>query len=145
MTIHMTRTMHRPSTFLQPVNGSKSSILNWVMKLSLFMFCFCFCFEKPLKIFLSYSAIFLLFLWFTYLQKRIKESCMYLSSQLLFETLHRIIKSKIKNQKESERVSEIRFPAICVPNFKNSELSKEWKTAVGKSSPAGIYLHKVNW
>ena len=50
---------------------------------------------------------------------------MYLSSQLLFETLHRILKSKIKNQKESERVSEIHFPAICVPNFKNIELSKE--------------------
>ena len=34
------------STFLQLVNGSKNSILNWVVKLNLFM---CFFFEKPLK------------------------------------------------------------------------------------------------
>ena len=27
-----------PSTFLQPVNGSKNSILNWVLKLNLFKF-----------------------------------------------------------------------------------------------------------
>ena len=61
-----------PSTFLQPVNSGKNSILNWVMKLNLFM-CF-FLFLKNL--FLSYLPI-LLTLWFRYLRKRVKETCMY--------------------------------------------------------------------
>ena len=37
-----------PSTFLQSVNGSKNSILNWVMKLNLFMFFLLFFFLKSL-------------------------------------------------------------------------------------------------
>ena len=56
------------------------------MKLNLFMFFFKI-FEKPLKDFLFYSPI-ILTLWFRYLQTRIKESCMYLSSQLFFKTPH---------------------------------------------------------
>ena len=52
-----------PSTFLKPVNGSKTSILNWVMKLNPFM-CFSFFFLKnPWKIFHS-----------IHLQAGIKES-----------------------------------------------------------------------
>ena len=39
---------HFPSTCLQPLNGSKNSILNWVMKLSLFMLFFL---KNPWKIF----------------------------------------------------------------------------------------------
>ena len=39
------------STFLQPVNGSKNSILNWVLKLNLFIS------SKALKDFLFYSPI----------------------------------------------------------------------------------------
>ena len=39
-------------TFLQPVNSTKNSILNWVMKLSLFMCFFSFLFCKyPWKLF----------------------------------------------------------------------------------------------
>ena len=37
-----------PSTFLQLVNGSKNSILNWVMKLNLFIFFLLFFFLKSL-------------------------------------------------------------------------------------------------
>ena len=67
-----------PSTFLQPLNGSKS-ILNWVMKLNLFLCFFIFLFLKhPWKIFLSIHLF--LTLWFRYLQTLIKEKCMYLSS-----------------------------------------------------------------
>ena len=57
-----------PSTSLQLVNGSKNSILNRVMKLSLFMCFFLFSvFETPLKDFPFYLPI-LLILWFRYLQ-----------------------------------------------------------------------------
>ena len=45
-----------PSTFLQPVNGSKNSILNWVMKLNLFMCTFFWkAFEKFSTLF-TYSS-----------------------------------------------------------------------------------------
>ena len=55
-----------PSTFLQPVNGSKNSILNWVMKLNLFMFFFLFVFFKhPWKIF-YFIHLFLMFALDTY-------------------------------------------------------------------------------
>ena len=71
-------------------NGSKNSILNWVMKLSLFMFfVFFFGFETPLKDFQFYSYI-LLTLRFRYLQTRIKESCIYLSGQIFFKSLRKI-------------------------------------------------------
>ena len=61
-----------PSTFPQPVNGSKNSILNWVMKLNLYVFFFFFVFEAPLKEFLTYFPL-LLTLWFKYLQTRIQK------------------------------------------------------------------------
>ena len=61
-----------PTTFLQPVNGIKNSILNRVIKLwssisSCFLFVCLFVFEKPLKEFRFRSHI-LLTLWFRYLQ-----------------------------------------------------------------------------
>ena len=75
-----------PSTSLQPVNGSKNSILNWVMKLSLFIEVFSFfVFKTTLKDFPFYSSI-LFTLWFRYLPTHIKESCIYLSSQLFLKT-----------------------------------------------------------
>ena len=59
-----------PSTFLHPINGSKNSILNWLMKLNLFMcFFFFFCFLKhcrPWKIFHSIHLVFLFFGLVTY-------------------------------------------------------------------------------
>ena len=72
-----------PSTFLQPVNDSKKSTLNWVMKVNLFI---CFFFEKPLEDFPLDSPI-LLTLWLRYLQTCIKESCVYISSQMFFKIL----------------------------------------------------------
>ena len=53
-------------------------------------FFFFFVFEMPLKDFLLYSPI-LLTLWFRYLQKCMKESCMYLSGQLFFKTPHKTL------------------------------------------------------
>ena len=57
-----------PSTFLQPVNGTENSILNWVLKLSLFkslqgFFCFFLMFvkENPRQIFHSFTPLFLLY------------------------------------------------------------------------------------
>ena len=79
-----------PSTFLQPVNGSKNSILNWVMKLSPFMcFYFYFLFLKHLErfsILFTYSSYPLVLI----LTNHIKESCMYLSSQLFFKTPRKV-------------------------------------------------------
>ena len=94
-----------------PLNCSKNSILNLVMKLnlftfflslSLFFFFFFFFFEKPLKYFCSIHLFFLLFLCFRYLQKCIKESCVYLSSQLLFKTPHKTLKFKEKSVRKRE-------------------------------------------
>ena len=88
-----------PSPFLQPVNGSKNSIFNWAMKLNLFMVCFFFFFfEKPLKDFHSIHLFFLLFLWFRYLQKRIKESCIFLAN---FST--KLPKKPLKFPEKSDR------------------------------------------
>ena len=61
------------------------------MKLNLLM-CFRFLFfEKPLKGAPFYSPI-LRTLWSTYLQIRIKESCMELSRQLIFKIAFKILK-----------------------------------------------------
>ena len=90
-----------PSTFKQPVNCSKNSILNWVMKFSLFMFFVCLfvCFFlTPLKKFSFYSPIFIT-LWFRYLQTHLKESSMYLSSQHFFKIPHKTLKSQEKSKK----------------------------------------------
>ena len=83
------------STSLQPVNGSKNSILNWVMKLNLFMFFFLFVFKTPLKDFPCYPSI-ILTLQLRYLQKCKNESCMYVSSQLFFKTPHETLKFQEK-------------------------------------------------
>ena len=68
------------------------------MKLNLFMF-FVF-FEKPLKDFRLDSPI-LLTLWFRYLQTRIKESCVYISSQIFFEITHKTLKFQEKSKKNT--------------------------------------------
>ena len=87
-----------PNTFLQPVNGGKSSILNCVMKL--FMFFFFFIFKKPLKDCPFYSPILLTF-WFRYLQTLIKESCIYLSIQLFFKTANKTLEFQEKSKKNA--------------------------------------------
>ena len=60
---------------------SQSWIESWNSISSCFVFFFfsffISFFEKPFKNFPFYSTIFVLFLWFRYLQKRIKESYMY--------------------------------------------------------------------
>ena len=88
-----------PSIFLQQ-NGSKNSVLNCIMTLSPFMFFFFFLFETLLKDFPVYSPI-LLTLWFRYLQKSVKESFMYFSSQLFFKTPHKTLKSQGKSKKNA--------------------------------------------
>ena len=102
-----------PNTFIQPVNGSKNSILNELWNSISSCFFFCFFFEKPLKCFPFYSPI---------LQKRIKESCMYLSSQLFFETPNKTPKFQEKSESETrseQKVSEMHFLASGDLNFKN--------------------------
>ena len=89
------------SIFLQPGNGSESWILNWVMKLHLFMcLFFFFVFETLLKDFPFYSPT-LLNLWFRYLQTRVKESFMFLSSQLFFKTTPKTLKFQGKSKKNA--------------------------------------------
>ena len=58
----------------------------------LFLF---FVFETPLKDFPFFSPL-VLTPWFRYLQIRIKESCVYLSHQLLFKTPHETLKFQEK-------------------------------------------------
>ena len=77
-----------PSTFLQPVNCSKNSILNWVLKLNLFIFFSFFVYKTSLK-----GPIHLFFLvWFRYLQKCINESCVHLSGQFFSKNSHKTLK-----------------------------------------------------
>ena len=104
-----------PSTSLQPVNGSKNSILNWVMKLSLFIEVFSFfVFKTTLKDFPFYSSI-LFTLWFRYLPSHIKESCIYLSSQLFLKTPNYEIPRKVKEKCISKQPAD--------QNFKNFPFS----------------------
>ena len=62
---------------------------------SLHAFFFFFVFETPLKDFPIDSYIIITF-WFRYLQTQIKESSMYLSSQLFFKTPHETLKFQEK-------------------------------------------------
>ena len=59
-----------------------------------------FVFKTPLNNFLFLSPI-LLTLWFRYLQTRIKESCMYLSSQFFSKTPHKTLKFQEKSKKNA--------------------------------------------
>ena len=70
-----------PGTFLQLVNGTKNSILKWVMKLNLFMCFFSFLFFKyPWKVFHSIHLFFLLF----GLDTNMLKGKLYVSYQLTF-------------------------------------------------------------
>ena len=76
---------------MQPVNGySKNSIFSGTF--------FSFLNETPLKDFSFYSPI-LLTVWLKYLH--IKESFMYLFSQVFFKTPHKTIKSQEKFKKKN--------------------------------------------
>ena len=62
---------------------------------------------------LCYSPI--LTLWFRYLQTCIKESCMYLSSQLFFKTPHKALKIPTKKAQEkciSQQSADLNFKNI---------------------------------
>ena len=61
---------------------------------------FFFVFETPMKDFRFDSSI-ILTLWFRYLQTDIKESCIYLSSQLFFKTLHETLKFQEESKKNA--------------------------------------------
>ena len=71
----------------------------------------CF-FEKPLKDFPLGSPI-LYTLQFRHLQTSIKESCVYISSQIFFKVPHKTLKLQNKIQKK------LHFQAIWRPNFQN--------------------------
>ena len=76
-----------PSTFLQLVNDSKNSIWNGNTQSRSSCFFFFFFFLKTLERFsILFNYSYLLNLLFRYLQTCIKESCIYFSSQLFFET-----------------------------------------------------------
>ena len=71
------------------------------------MFFFVFVFETPLKDFLFFSPI-LVTLWFGCLQTHIKESCMYLYTQIFSQTPHETLKFQEKPRKKS--ISQQSFP-----------------------------------
>ena len=70
---------------------------------------------KQLKDF-PFCSLILLTLCFRCLQTRTKESCMYLSSQLFFKTLHKTLKFQQKSKKNTfsrdlqTKISKIFFP-----------------------------------
>ena len=127
-----------PNTFLQPVNSSKSSILNWVMKLNLLMcFCFFLFLKHPWKIFHS-ILLFFLFFGLNTIERHIKESYINLSSQLFFKTPHRTLKFQ-------ENPKKMHFPAIWRPKFKKFSLQclpcwvgKGW--SYGRLNSTGHFL-----
>ena len=143
-----------PSTFLQPVNGSKNSILNRVMKFNLFMcFFFFFVFETPLNDFPFYSPI-LLTLWFRYLQTRIKESRMYLSSQLFFKTPNKTL--KFQEKYILQRSTDLNSKNISFGVYHRATPRSHWtkqtvkklnlwgrKTAVDKSAWVKAWKYKL--
>ena len=106
-----------PNTFLQLVNSGKNSVLNWVMKLNLFLIWFK---KKPWTMFHSIH-LFLLFLWFRYFQKHIKESCFYLSSQLFLETPHNILKLE-EQHRRVRRKEWMHFPVVWRSKFQKFSL-----------------------
>ena len=114
---------HFPSTCLQPLNGSKNSILNWVMKLSLFICCF------------SWKTLERFSITFTYSSPMV---CMYISSHIFFEFPHKTLKFQQQQQQQQQRQKKIQEKYISMPsgslNFKNfpfgahhvaTELSKQ--------------------
>ena len=70
------------------------------MKLNFFVF-FVFVFETLVEDFPVYSPILLLTLWFRYLQTHVKESFVYLSSQLFFKTSHKTLKTHDKSKENA--------------------------------------------
>ena len=143
-----------PSTFLKPVNGSKNSILNTVIKFNLFTcLFFLFVFEKHSKDFPFYSPT-LLTLWLWYLQTHIKESCMYLSSQLFFKTSNKILKFQehLQNflQKRSVFTKHVLKKKNNDTNWKKQrKKSKETPTKWEENKSSTIKIIKIikkpNW
>ena len=84
-----------------------------VVKLNPFMYFF-FVFETPMKDFRFDSSI-ILTLWFWYLQTDIKESCIYLSSQLFFKTLHKTLKLQEESKKNAFASDLQTFSLWCLP------------------------------
>ena len=137
-----------PSTFLQPVNGKKNSILNWVMKLNLFMCLqlnpFFFVFETSLKDFPFCSPI-LLTLWFRYLQTRIKKTCMYAQTQKFPEKSKKNPFSSNLPTWISNISSDVYHRAAPSSHWAKQTLKKLilWgKTAVDRSSWIKAWLYK---
>ena len=93
-----------PNTFPQLVNGSKNSILNWVIKLNHFLF-FCLFLNYPWKIFHSIHLLFLLFGLDTYKHAWRKVVCISLVN--------------FSFPWDSKIPRKMHFPAICRPKFQN--------------------------
>ena len=82
-----------PSPFLQSANGSKNSILNWVLKLNLFKsltYFLCFCLEKPCIDFLFFYTIVFTLISFKYLQKTGLNNRFVISRENLFSCVQKI-------------------------------------------------------
>ena len=56
---------------------------------------------QSLRVFFRFDSSIILTLWFRYLQTDIKESCIYLSSQLFFKTLHETLKFQEESKKNA--------------------------------------------
>ena len=84
-----------PTFFQQPVNGSKNSVLTWIVKLSLSIcFLFCFLFNKILFKEFSLDSPILLILW-------VRLESVYISSQIFFEIPHKTLKFQEKSWKNT--------------------------------------------
>ena len=86
-----------PSTFLQPVNGCKNSILNWVLNLNFFkslqVFFYMFFYKNPRQIY-SFTPLFLL----------LQVSNMYKTNRLNYlicNSTNKSLQLRSKNQKQA--------------------------------------------
>ena len=127
-----------PSTFLQPVNGCKNSILNLVIKLYFHVF-FLFCFWNTLErfsILFTYSSYFLVYI----LTNTHKESCVYLSSQLFFDTPHKTLNLKKKQQEKYifQQSSDLNFKSFSFGVYYGATPPRHWtKQTINKLNLCG--------
>ena len=135
---------------LQPVNGSKNSVFNWVVKLNLLMCFFLFCFwntYERFSILFAYSSDSLVEIFTKHAS--VKGSCIYLSSWLFLKTPPWNSKIPIKIQQIciSQQSADLNFKNVpfCVYHWGTpwshwikketvKKLNLWGKTAVGKSA-----------
>ena len=116
------------STFLQAVNGSKISILNWDMKLNFFGFFLfvCFAFETPSKLFSILFSLFLLFGSDTYKHAYRKVVCIFLVNYSSKFPWNSKIQRKIKEKCIFNRSADLNLKIVRFGVYHRATPRKHW-------------------